>query len=192
MAKPARGILGSVTERLITAEDVLRRDSPWRDCELWDGVAILQEPSGGHTGCVTAGVSAMLTQHVHKHGLGWTSSSEQGFLIARNPDRLLAPDTSYVSRKRLAGIPEQGFIELAPDFLVEVRSPRDSWERTVHKCGLWIAHGVPVAWAIDPLTRTVAVLRGEEDVQVLRGEGTADAAPALPGFSLPLDEIFLD
>lgn len=191
MAKPVRGILGTVTERLITAEDALIQDSPYRRCEIWDGVAIVKDPSGGQASHVGVNVLVPMTLHVRERGLGRTFASEQGFVIARNPDRMLAPDVSYVSSARLPELPERGFIELAPDFLVEVRSPTDSWEKTVHKCGLWIAHGVPVAWAIDPLTRTVAILRGEEDVRVLRGEGTASAAPALPEFELPLDEIFL-
>lgn len=191
MSKRVRGILGSVTERLITIEDALVPGNPWRDCEIWDGVAIVNDPSGGQASHVGVNVLVPLTLHARERGLGRTFASEQGFVIARGPDRMLAPDVSYVSRTRLPEVPEHGFIELAPDFCVEVRSPTDSWEKTIHKCGLWIAHGVPVAWALDPLTRTVAVLRGDEDVQVLRGEGTADAAPALPGFSLPLDEIFL-
>ena len=189
MAKPVRGILGSVTQRLITIEDVLAPDSPWRDCELWDGAAVLCEPSGGQAGHVAANILATLTARVRELDLGWTFTSEQGFVLARGPDRLLAPDVSYVSKARLERIPERGFIEMAPDFCVEVRSPTDSWEKTVNKCGIWVAHGVPVVWAVDPLERTVAVMRSEDDVEVLREKGTASAAPALPEFALPLTEF---
>ena len=180
-----------MTERLITIEDVLAPDSPWRDCELWDGAAVLCEPSGGQAGHVGARLLARLTLHVEERDLGWTFTSEQGFVLARGPDRMLAPDVSYVSKARLERIPERGFIEMAPDFCVEVRSPTDAWEKTVNKCGIWVAHGVPVVWAVDPLARTVAVLRGEDDVEVLRGEGAANAAPALPDFTLPLDAFLL-
>ena len=189
MAKHNRGILGSVTERPITIEDVLAPDSPWRDYEIWDGAAVLCEPSGGQAGHVGARLLARLTLHVEERDLGWTFTSEQGFVLARDPDRMLAPDVSYVSKDRLKRIPERGFIEMAPDFCVEVRSPTDSWEKTVNKCGIWVAHGVAVVWAVDPLARTVAVLRGEGDVAVLRDEGTAGAAPVLPDFALRLTEF---
>ncbi len=91
----------------------------------------------------------------------------------------------------MAQVPERGFIEMAPDFLAEARSPSDTWEQTVLKCGIWVAHGTQVAWAVDPLTRMVAVLRDERVVEVLQREGVASAAPALPTFALPLGEIFL-
>ncbi len=191
MAKPVRGTLGSVTERLITAEDALQQDSPYRHCEIWDGVAILKDPCGGQSSAVSVNVIAPLAMHVRAGDLGWVFGSNQGFLVARSPDRLLGPDAAFVAQARLERVPERDFIELAPDFLIEVRSPTDSWEKTVHKCGLWIAHGARVVWAIDPLTRTVAVLRGEDDVEVLHGERSASAAPALPAFELPLGEIFL-
>ena len=191
MATPIRGILGSVTERLITAEDALQPGSPYRNCEIWDGAAIVKEPCGGHASAVSVRLIVPLATHVRAQGLGWVFSSDQGFLIARNPDRLLGPDTAYVAKGRLVEIPKLGFIELAPDFVAEVRSPDDSWEQTVQKCGIWIAHGVRVAWAVDPLTRTVAILRGDREVEVLRGQDTASAAPALPDFTLPLDDIFL-
>ena len=190
MAKPVRGTLGAVTERLITAEDALAHNSPYRHCEIWDGVAILKDPCGGQSSAVSVNVIAPLAMHVRAGGLGWVFGSAQGFLVGRDPDRLLGPDAAFVARERLERIPERDFIELAPDFLIEVRSPTDAWERTVHKCGIWVAHGARVVWALDPLTRTVAVLRGEEDVEVLRGEGSASAAPALPAFALTLDEIF--
>jgi len=191
MATPIRGILGSVTERLITIEDALAPGNPWRDCEIWDGVAVVCEPSGGRAGFVGANILAPLTLHVRKLGVGWTFTAEQGFVLARDPDRLLAADVSFVAKDRLGEVPERGFIEVAPDFCVEVRSPSDAWEKTVHKCGIWVAHGVKVAWAVDPLTRTVAILRGDSDPVVLRGEGSASAEPALPDFALPLGDIFL-
>lgn len=190
MTEPTRGILGSVTERLITIEDVLVPGNPWRDCEIWDGAAVVCEPSGGQAGHVSAKLLARLTLHVEELALGWTFTSEQGYVLARGPDRLLAPDVSYVSKARLEQIPERGFIEMAPDFCVEVRSPSDAWEQTVKKCGVWVAHGVPVVWAVDPLARKVAILRDEHDVEVLQDEGVASAAPALADFTLSLAECF--
>ena len=60
----------------------------------------------------------------------------------------------------------------------------------VGKCGVWIAHGVGCAWAIDPFTKTVAELRPAEPVVVHVEDGTASGAPLLPGFSLPVAGLF--
>jgi len=90
-----------VTNKRVTAEDVLRCGSPYRDCELWDGAAIVCEPSGGESEIVAARVVGPLYHHVHTHRLGWTFLSSQGFLLARNPDRLLAPDGAFLSGERI-------------------------------------------------------------------------------------------
>jgi len=114
-----------VTTGSITAEDVLRRGSPWREYEIWDGVPMVCEPSGGRAEVVGAYVVYELTRFVRSQRretgpLGWVVMSGQGFLLARDPDRLLASDGAFVSRKRLPAVPRRGFIEMAPDFLIEV------------------------------------------------------------------------
>ena len=183
-------MLDPVETRLTTAEDVLRRNSPWRECELWDGLPLVREPSGGQAEVVGTRIVGPLLLHVRERALGWTFMSSQGFLLARDPDRMLASDGAYVSKERLPEVPEQGFVPLAPDFLIEVRSPKDTWEQTVEKCGVWIAHGAGVVWAVDPPVRKVAVFRADGTSEVLEGTGTASAAPMLPDFQIDLQDLF--
>lgn len=182
-----------VATHLITAEDVLRCDSPYRDCEIWDGTPMLREPSGGEAEFVAAEVVGPLREHVRARGLGWTFLSSQGFLVSRDPDRLLASDGAFVSRARLPRLPKRGFIELAPDFLIEVRSPDDTWETILQKCGVWVSHGAACVWAIDPFTRTIAEFRPARTPVIHRdGLGTATADPVLPGFSIALPDLFAE
>ena len=119
--------------------------------------------------------------------------SSQGFLLARDPDRMLAPDGAYVSKERLPRVPTRGFIEMAPDFLIEVRSPDDSWESVVEKCRVWIAHGAGCAWAIDPLTHTLAEFRPARPPVVHRDPvAVACADPVLPDFTVSVADLFAD
>lgn len=185
--------MATLKQELITAADVLRRGSPYRDCELWDGASLVREPSGGEAEAVSTLVVAALSVHARGRGLGRAFGSSQGFLLTRDPDRMLAPDGAYVSRKRLPELPRRGFIEMAPDFLIEVRSPEDAWEAVVQKCGIWIAHGAGCAWGIDPFSRTVAEFRpGQPPVVHAGGEGAASGAPVLPEFSLSVASLFED
>ena len=174
----------------ITVDDVLRCDSQWRECEIWDGVPMVRSPSGGWAEAVGSRVIGPLNAFVREHDLGWVFMSSQGFLLARDPDRMLASDGAYVSSARLPKLPRRGFIELAPDFLIEVRSPEDPWEAVVEKCGVWLAHGARCAWGIDPDQAKVAVFRPGVAPEVLRGAGTARADPALDGFEIALVELF--
>jgi len=182
--------MGRMKTLRITAEDVLRPDSRWRNCEIWDGLPVVREPSGGQSDLVGLRVMGPLHAHAEARSLGWTFMSSQGFLLAKDPDRLLAADGAFVSRARLAAVPQAGFVELAPDFLIEVRSPTDSWEAVVEKCGVWIAHGALCVWALDPTTKTVAVFRPGRDPRIVRRDGRVDAAPALPEFALEVETLF--
>jgi hypothetical protein len=73
-----------------------------------------------------------------------------------------------------------------------VRSPHESWEQVVERGGVWIAHGAKVVWAVDPPTRRVVVLRGGRPPLVGGPGDVVDAAPALPGFRLAVDDVFAD
>ena len=107
-----------MTRTRITAEDVLR-GGPWSEYEIWDGIPMVREPSGGMSDAVAARVVGPLLHHVRTKDLGWVFLSSQGFLLARNPYRMLASDSAFVSKQRLPKLPRHGFVPLAPDFCIE-------------------------------------------------------------------------
>ena len=183
-------MLDPMARARVTAEDVLRWGSPWRDCELWDGVPQVREPSGGWAETTGVRIVAPLETWVRARDLGWVFMSSQGFLVARDPDRLLAADGSYVSKARLPAVPRRCFVPLAPDFALEVRSPGDAWEGTLEKCGIWIAHGSRVVWGVDPDAARIAVFRPGTPVETLDRTGRLGLAPLLPGFSVRLEDVF--
>ncbi len=183
-------MLEVMSDQRITAADVLREGSPWRDCEIWDGIPMVREPSGGWAASVASRVDIELGVHLKGRDLGWSFGSEQGFLVTRDPDRLLAPDCAYVSKARLPKIPVRGFVPLVPDFALEVRSSTDRWEATIEKCGIWIAHGAKVVWAVNPDPRQVVVFRPGQEPEIATATGTVTAAPALPEFHLDVAELF--
>lgn len=176
---------------LTTAQDLLAPGSSYPEHgELWDGRFVAQEPSGGPADFVSARVVARLVAHVDGRGLGWVVASNQGFLVARDPDRVLSPDGAFVSRSRLPAVPARGFIDVAPDFVVEVRSPDDASAALHAKAGVWIGHGVPVVWAVDPLLRTVTVHRAGEPPCVGTERDEVGASPALPEFTAAVKDLF--
>ena len=99
------------TSRPLKAEDLFHE--PYHDCELWDGVAIVRDPAGGPAEAVAARVVYHLSDLAYREGLGWITLSSQGFLLARNPDRVLAPDGAYTSKVRLPKLPARGFFPCA-------------------------------------------------------------------------------
>lgn len=178
-------------EGRLTAEDLLRPGNPYpKHCELWDGTLYAAEPSGGPAEVVGARLIAALSHHVDAAGLGWVVGSNQGFLLARDPDRVLSPDAAFVSIASLPTLPARGFIDRAPDFAAEIRSPDDTARALHAKAGVWLGHRVRVVWAIDPIERTVTVYGPGADPAVVREPDAADAAPVLPGFCVSLVGLF--
>jgi Uma2 family endonuclease len=174
---------------LMTAKQFERLGSDFIG-ELWDGVCHVGEASGVWPSAVGARIVERLSAYVRRRGLGWVFGENAGFHVRRNPDRVLSPDVAFVSAARLPEVPERGFLPFAPDFVVEVRSPSDSWLETVKKGGIWLAHDVALVWCVDPPARRVAVMRQAGPTEIVGAHGTLRAHPVLPRFRLPVEELF--
>src|SRR5437764_14286089 len=81
MTAPARATLW-------TAEELSRAGTPYERYELWDGVPVVKEPSGGPHGCIGARLLVRLALYVEARGLGSVWDSSAGFIVARRPDRV--------------------------------------------------------------------------------------------------------
>ena len=104
--------------------------------------------------------------------------------------RPLVPDVAYVAKERLIGLEGRDLEAppFAPDVAVEILSPGDRAVRVEHKIGVYFAGGASLVIVVDPPDRSVR-LHDPRGVRVLRGDDVI-AHPALPGFSLPLPELF--
>ncbi len=94
--------------------------------DLIRGALRRMPPAGFEHGYIAAEIGARLRTYAREQGLGPVVAAETGFVIGRDPDTVLAPDAAFVRSDRLPP-PEQrkGFLELAPDLVVEVVSPSD-------------------------------------------------------------------
>ena len=179
-----------------TADQLLRAQDVGR-CELVRGEFRALNPASSEHGRVAMNLGSLLTQFVRAESLGTMFAAETGFWIARDPDTVCAPDAAFVRSSRSPG-PSRGYYEGPPDLAVEVRSPDDrsggvfeetsDWVR--EKTAEWLESGVVVVWNVDPIARTVTVHeRDSRTVQL--GESDLLVCPALlPGFGVPLAEIF--
>ena len=118
-------------------------------------------------------------------------AGEVGVFTTRNPDTVRAPDVLFLSHERDAlRTRRDGFLEVAPDLVVEILSPTDRPDAVRRKLDEYFAAGVRMAWVADPGTRTVRVYRsGGEPMTLAAGEVIA-GDDVLPGFELPVDEVF--
>lgn len=104
-----------------------------------------------------------------------------------DPDdpRYLLPDVSYYTADRYSG----DRLMTPPSVAIEIRSEGQALRTLRDKCRYYRAHGVDAAWLIDPTTRTAEIFDTSNDGTVIREDGTL-SGPAVPGFELPLGELF--
>ncbi len=179
----------SAAKRLITADELLTMPDDGMRHELVDGELLVYPPPGARHGFVQGAVYGLLSPHVKAHGLGIVFA-EVGFILRRDPDRVRAPDVSFLRADRIpeSGLPD-GYIDGPPDLAVEVISPSDTLYEVDDKIAQFLAAGTRLAWVLNPRRRTVAVHAPGAPVHVL-GEGdTIDAGDVVPGFRCTVREF---
>jgi Uma2 family endonuclease len=159
--------------------------------ELIEGELHQMPLHGSLHGFVGSKVSLRLSQYVQTKKLGAMVAAGTGFLIARDPDTVRAPDIAFVSQEQLArcGIPT-GYFPEAPALAVEVVSPGDTAEEVDSKIRGWLAAGAKLAWVVYPGGRTVAVYRALDDIRVLTEKDRLSGDPVVPGFECAVADLF--
>ena len=155
------------------------------------GELIIMPPTGSRTGFRSAKIIQRLANWAEddRHGLAFDSST--GFTLPDGSKR--SPDASWVRRERwdaLTKKEQDGFAPIAPDFVIELWSPSDSWNLLQQKMLDYMDNGVCLAWLIDPEQRRVYIYRPDHSVELLENPSTVSADPLLPEFKLDLPEIY--
>jgi len=94
---------------------------------------------------------------------------------------VLVPDLAGWRRTRMPRVPETAYFPLAPDWVCEILSPSTASLDRTQKLAIYSREGVGHAWLIDPISRTLEILRLEADswrtVVAHAGEATVRAEP---------------
>lgn len=173
-----------------TIDDLYRVD---QKAELVNGDIVLMSPTGGLSGYAGGEIFASVREYCRRTGRGTALPDNVAFVVNLPNRRSFSPDASvYV------GPLTAQFVTGAPIFAVEVRSEEDygpAAERAMAaKRAEYFAAGTSVVWDVDVLREgCVRVYRGPDPdraVTYVRGE-IAEAEPALPGWTLPVEDLFI-
>ena len=152
---------------------------------------IIMPPANPTTGSKNQTISGEVYIWSKQDGTGLSFDSSSGFTLPNGAVR--SPDASWMSRERWDAIPDDDklrFSHIAPDFVVELRSPSDTVAMLQAKMAEYIENGVQLGWLIDPFQRQVHIYRSGQPVEVLDGPEIVSGDPVLPGFVLNLQEIW--
>ena len=114
---------------------------------------------------------------------GWHVLIEPELHLGRH---VLVPDLAGWRRERMPRLPETAYFALAPDWVCEVLSPSTVRLDREKKLRVYAEHGVGHAWLVDPIARTLEVLRreqhGDNGAWMLVATHTGDAVARIEPF----------
>jgi len=160
--------------------------------QLVEGEVIVNDPKPIHAALQSRIAFALET---------WVREGEGRGLVLLPTDVVLdqfnvfGPDVNWVADEhRPVDMRER--LPRVPDLCVEIRSP-GTWRYDVGaKKNVYERSGLPELWLVDDVAETVLAFRRSEpgtatfDVALELGAGEQLTSPRLPGFGLPLDELF--
>lgn len=171
----------------MTAEQLMNIDDDSHRHELIKGELLTMPLPKRVHGRVAANLTMFLLQHAKANRLG-DVHTESGYKLESNPDTVLGPDVSFVSRER-ADREDDGFYDGPPDLAIEVLSPGDRRGYVERKLALWLQTGTRSVWLVNPRRRTVEIISSLEDRRTLH-ETDELIDDTVPGFRVKVSEIF--
>jgi Uma2 family endonuclease len=181
----------STEVRRATIEDVATLPDDGQRYDLIKGNLIRMSLARGRHGEIASKINWLVGNVVWPERLGRVYTAEAGFILARGPDVLLCPDVASVSSERLPPDAERDqFMEIAPDLAVEVLSPSETARTSREKVDAYLDGGVNAVWVVGPVRRSVAVHLASGMTEILSEDDVLDSGDILPGFSVPVADIF--
>ena len=177
---------GTATEadllRLMAREDRLY--------ELVDGT-LVEKPMGWKEALLATWLAFRLQQFLLENDLGAVVGAD-GTLRLRNL-LVRVPDVAFVRWENVPPDDELPQIpDLAPDLAVEVISPSNTPGEMARKRREYFRAGTRLVWQVYPDRREVEVYTSPARFRTLGLADTLDGGTLLPGFRLPLADLFAE
>lgn len=157
-----------------------------RPFELIEGEIVEKMATQEH-GVICANFAADITIFLREHPIGRVAVEARHRPMGdTHNDRL--PDVSFVSDVNRP-VERRGPALYIPDLCIEIQSPDDSAKKMANKATFYLANGAKMVWLVYPSRRLIEVLT-PTDRQLLGIEDTLDGGDVLPGFTLPIKNVF--
>ena len=158
--------------------------------ELVDGL-LLEKTMGAEEQLIDSDLLVWLSQYVREQGLGWTVMECKFALPKVGNNRI--PDLAFVSYAtwpKAKRRPKGAKWAVAPDLAVEVISPSDVGKDLIAKIGEYFRAGCKAVWVVWPDAEQIHVYDSPKSVKIYGATDTLEGDPVVPGFRLPLIELF--
>jgi Uma2 family endonuclease len=177
----------------MTAEEFVKLHGDDSGVELVNGRVVRLPMPGAEHGEVCGIAYSYVRDVVRANGLGRVMINDTFVRTGTNPDTYRGADVCYLSFTRW--LKEQplpkGPLEVAPELVVEVRSPTDREGEIERKVEEYLRVGVTVVVVLDPTIEAAAVYRASDGFPQRFSNGDELTLPdVLPGFAVPVKKFF--
>lgn len=173
----------------LSIDEFLARYADLPGAELVNGVVKEPTVTFPRHGKICLRIGGLILAHVEAHDLGHVMSNDSRVRVSA--DSVRGGDVIYFSYERLPkGAVPEGLLPVAPDLVVEVKSPSDRWGELFVKVGEYIQAGVRAVVVLDPATESATVYRPVELQQIFHNGDDLTLPDVLPGFAVPVARLF--
>ena len=173
-----------------TIEDLYKVDGK---AELVNGEIVYMSPTGLHPHYAAFQIAKSLETYEMATQTGYAVCDNVGFVVDLPHRQSFSPDAAFY----LGADTEMKFCQGAPVFAVEVRSEGDYGRRAEREMAAkradYFAAGTLVVWDVDLLSENIIRVYRASDPETpaiyRRGE-IAEAEPAVPGWTMAVDDLF--
>lgn len=160
--------------------------------ELVDGEIVALAHPRKINSIIAAFIVRMLGNFVDDNTIAaYVLGADGGYTLGEQDARV--PDASVIYRDRIPDLDNRTDV-IAPDLAVEVISPSESPHHVSEKTALYLRTGTKIVWNVYPDSQSVDVWTQIDlktmQVRRLTKEDTLDGGDVLPGFSLPIRQLF--
>jgi Uma2 family endonuclease len=180
-----------IDSKVLTDEEFMALPDDGDRYEVIDGELVNVGNSGMEHGNIGIFLGGLIEIFVRQHKLGVACDSSTAFKMKGGNKR--SPDISFVSKERLVGLKRlpKGFFDGAPDLVVEIISPGNTFEEIHNKIEEYFESGTRLLWVIHPDERYVLVYHSPQPDRLLRGNDVLDGEDVILNFQVAVSELFI-
>ncbi len=175
----------AIGEKLLTPDEFMALKI--EHAELVDGKVVETMPTVFDHGELVLIIGAALRRFVQLNRLGRVAA--EGSFLTEN-QQVRAPDVCFISNTDLEGENTGKYVKKAPTLAVEIISQNDTYDEVDGKASEFLRAGCKAVWIVNPRRKNVTVLTPDDGETLYKIGQSIPGGEILPGFELPVSEIF--
>jgi hypothetical protein len=178
----------STEKRKHTGQDVWNLSREGKEFELVNGTLYPRQPKERLPAHLLSRASIFVGAYVRSHDLGATFAPV-GYQLSDHD--LLVTSFSFITTDRVPPFDDDPeYDRIAPDLAVDAYTWNNAQIEMQERVDLFFAAGTRQMWVIYPKAQAVYIYTAAKKVEILTGNDVIDGDDVLPGFKLPVKELF--